>query len=277
MPWPTCSNRGEPDEFSERNEFTVTIKQWDASHYNESFSFIWKYGSGVFDLLEPQPGERILDLGCGTGHLTAQIAESGATVVGIDHSDDMVQAAKQSYPEIEFYRMDATDFAFEEPFDAIFSNAVLHWVRPPEQAIERVRAALKPGGRFVAEFGGKHNVEQVTDALVEALIHHGVADAAERNPWYFPSIGEYTNLLETYGIESIYARLYNRPTLLDGGEDGLAGWLTMFGDAFLQGVSETTRRSVMEAVANSLRPTLLQDGNWYADYRRLQIVAVKRR
>jgi trans-aconitate methyltransferase len=255
---------------------TLTIKQWDAGHYNNSFSFIWQYGSGVLDLLEPTPDERILDLGCGTGHLTAQIAESGASVIGIDHSEEMIQTALETYPEIEFHCMDATEFAFDDSFDAIFSNAVLHWVQPPEAAIQRVRESLKQGGRFVAEFGGHRNVEKVVDALGAALVDHGVHDAESRNPWYFPSIGEYTSLLEQHGLEPTYARLYDRPTLLNGGEDGLYGWLTMFGDAFLRDVSESTRHSVLESVAERLRPTLLHDGNWYADYRRLQIVAVKR-
>jgi trans-aconitate methyltransferase len=253
----------------------LTIKQWDAGHYNDRFSFIWQYGTGVLDLLEPKPDERILDLGCGTGHLTAQIAESGASVIGVDHSNEMVQAAREAYPDIEFHCMDATEFAFDEPFDAIFSNAVLHWVHPPEAVIQRVREALCLGGRFVAEFGGKHNVEQVVNALVDALVEHGVEDAAARNPWYFPSIAEYTSLLEQHDLEPTYARLYDRPTLLDGGEDGLYGWLTMFGDSFLRDVSESTRRTVVDSVAERLRTALFRDGNWYADYRRLQVVATR--
>lgn len=252
----------------------LTAKQWDAGHYNQSFSFIWQYGSGVLELLKPESGERILDLGCGTGHLTAQIAETGATVVGIDHSADMIDAAKSAYPDIEFHCMDATGFSFSEQFDAIFSNAVLHWVQPPEDVIKRIVDALKPDGRFVAEFGGHHNVEQVVDALVAELEHRGYADAASWNPWYFPSIAEYTTLLESHGLEPVLARLYDRPTLLDGGEEGLAGWLTMFGDSFLRDIPGSEQQAIVAAVADRLRPALLHDGNWYADYRRLQIVAI---
>jgi trans-aconitate methyltransferase len=255
----------------------LTAKQWDAGHYNQSFSFIWQYGSGVLELLDPQPGERILDLGCGTGHLTARIAESGASVVGIDHSIEMVEAARATYPEIEFHRMDATDFSFSDPFDAIFSNATLHWVKPPEQAISCMRGALKPGGRLVAEFGGHGNVEQVIQALVDELAQHSVADGMSRNPWYFPSIGQYAALLEQNGFEPVFACLYDRPTLLDGGEDGLAGWLSMFGDSFLADLSENTQQAVIAGVAERLRPALLRDGNWYADYRRLQVVAIRSR
>jgi trans-aconitate methyltransferase len=250
-------------------------KHWDAGHYNQSFSFIWTHGAGVLELLDPKPDERILDLGCGTGHLTAQIAETGATVIGIDHSAEMIDAARAAYPAIEFHRADATGFSFDQPFDAVFSNAVLHWVRPPADAIKRIHDALKPGGRLVAEFGGHGNVKQVVDALVTELERHGYADAAPRNPWYFPGIAEYTTLLEQHALETTCARLYDRPTLLDGGEDGLAGWLAMFGDPFFGGVSDSDLTSIIAAVAERLRPTLFRDGDWYADYRRLQIVAYR--
>jgi trans-aconitate methyltransferase len=254
----------------------VTAKQWDAGHYNQSFAFIWNYGAGVLELLKPEPGERILDLGCGTGHLTKQIHDAGATVVGIDHSSDMIDAARQSYQEIEFQCIDAASFSFDDPFDAVFSNAVLHWVQPPARAVQRIRESLKPGGRFVAEFGGHGNVAQVVTTLVSELEARGFVDAHKRNPWYFPSIAEYTTLLEGHGLEPIFARLYDRPTLLEGGDEGLAGWLTMFGDSFLAGVPAEEHHSIMQTVADRLRPTLFRDGNWYADYRRLQIIAVKR-
>ena len=251
----------------------MTTKQWDAGHYNDQFAFIWQYGARVLDLLQPVSGERILDLGCGTGHLTADIAGTGATVIGIDHSADMIDAAKSSYPAIEFHQLDATDFQFDEPFDAIFSNAVLHWVRSPKVAIQRIHAALKPGGRFVAEFGGHGNVGAVVQALIAELERHGYTDAADRNPWFFPSIATYTALLEAHGLEPVMARLYDRPTLLDGGETGLASWLTMFGDSFLHDVPTDVRDTIVNNVAEQLRPSLFRDGNWYADYRRLQVVA----
>ncbi len=191
----------------------------------------------------------------------------------MDHSAEMIQTAQQTYPEIEFHQSDATSFSFNEPFDAVFSNAVLHWVRPPERAIERIRDALKPGGRFVAELGGRGNVEGVVSALVAELERHGVPDARDRNPWYFPSIGEYAALLEHHGLEPSLARLYERLTLLQGGEDGLTGWLEMFGDPFFSGVDAATRQTVIAAMSDRLRPTMYRDGSWYADYRRLQVVA----
>jgi trans-aconitate methyltransferase len=254
----------------------LTAQKWDAEHYNQSFSFIWQYGVGVLDLLAPQSGERVLDIGCGTGHLTAQIAEQGAKVIGIDHSAEMIQSANETYPEIEFHQADAANFSFDEPFDAVFSNATLHWVHPPERALECIYSALKPAGRFVAEFGGHRNVGRVVQALVAELEEHGFTNAASRNPWYFPTIAEYTALLEQHGLEPTFARLYDRPTLLDGGEDGLTGWLTMFGDAFFAGVPEEEQTAICEGVAERLRPDLLHEGNWYADYRRLQVVGVRK-
>jgi trans-aconitate methyltransferase len=253
----------------------LTAKQWNADQYNDHFAFIWEYGAGVLDLLQPLEGERILDLGCGTGHLTAQIADSGAEVIGIDHSGEMIEVSRRTYPSIEFHQMDATAIKFDEPFDAVFSNAVLHWVHPPEKAIAGIRDALKPGGRFVAEFGGHGNVGRIVQTLIAELEDRGYATAAQRNPWFFPSIAEYTQLLESAGLEPVLARLYDRPTRLDGDETGLAGWLGMFGDSFLQGISAAEREQITNAVAEKLRPHLLHDGIWYADYRRLQVVAYR--
>jgi trans-aconitate methyltransferase len=255
------------------NEFTE--KRWDAEGYNERFGFIWRHGAGVLALLDPKPGERVLDLGCGTGHLTAEIASRGADVVGIDHSLEMVRAARESYPELVFDQEDATDFSFEDPFDAVFSNAVLHWVHPPEDAARCINAALKPGGRLVAEMGAHGNVGQIVGALIDELEAHGYENAASRNPWYFPSISEYAGLLERHGLEPRMMHLYDRPTLLNGGENGLLGWLKMFADIFFAGVTDADRDAISASVVERLRQSLFRDGDWYADYRRLQVVAYR--
>src|SRR5262249_12224499 len=141
------------------------------------------------DQLAPQPGERILDVGCGTGHLTAQIAQSGASVVGLDNSPEMLTAARAAYPGLEFVQADARQFTFAEPFDAVFSNAALHWVREPQRVIRCIREALKPGGRFVAELGGKGNVQTIAHALRAAAEQLGLPLA--ESPWYFPGVAEY--------------------------------------------------------------------------------------
>src|SRR6185503_16789135 len=139
-------------------------KQWDASLYDEKHSFVWKYGEEVVELLAPKYGERVLDLGCGTGHLTNKIAASGAIVVGIDVSADMIEQARTLYPGLSFEIADGTKFHFADPFDAVFSNAALHWIEEQDRVTDCIARALKPGGRFVAEFGGKDNTQKIKGA-----------------------------------------------------------------------------------------------------------------
>ena len=248
---------------------------WNAGLYDDSFSFIWEYGSNLIDLLDPKPGKRILDLGCGTGHLTRAIADRGAEVTGIDHSSAMIEQARANYPDIQFEVADATGFSFDEPFDAVFSNAVLHWVRDAEGAARSISRALKPGGRLIAEFGGRGNVSQIVEATLTVLREAGYPSREGRNPWYFPSIGEYAGLLEGQGLEPTSALLFDRPTLLDGGEGGLALWLEMFGDSFFAGIPAADRQRIVAGIEDRLRPVLFRDGAWHADYRRLRVVALK--
>lgn len=245
---------------------------WNAGLYDNKFAFIWEYGSNLIDLLDPQPGETILDIGCGTGHLTHTIAERGANVIGTDFSPAMIEQARANYPDIRFEVADASDFTLDEPVDAIFSNAVFHWVRDQEGAAACVARALKPGGRFVAEFGGKRNVGQIIAAAIDAMREAGYPDGAARNPWYYPSIAEHTTLLERHGLETTSAVLFDRPTLLDGGDVGLALWLEMFGDSFFANIPETDRQQIVASMEQRLRPALFRDGSWYADYRRLRLV-----
>lgn len=248
---------------------------WDAGLYDRAFSFVSDYGAALLDLLAPHRGERILDLGCGTGHLTQAIAERGAEVVGIDASPEMVAQARANYPGLRFAVADAASFVVEAPFAAVFSNAVLHWVRGHEGVARSVAAALAPGGRFVAEFGGRGNVGAITSALQWALAAEGYSDFAARDPWTFPSIPEFTARLERHGLETVSAALFDRPTLLDGGEAGLRLWLRMFGDPFFAEVPEEARERILRRLEARLRPTLFRDGEWWADYRRLRVVARK--
>lgn len=251
----------------------ATRDSWNARLYDNKFAFIWEYGSNLIDLLDPQPGETILDIGCGTGHLTHAIAERGASVIGTDFSPAMIEQARANYPGIRFEVADASDFTLAEPVDAVFSNAVFHWVRDQEGAAACVARALKPGGRLVTEFGGKGNIGQIIAATIEAMCEAGYPDGAERNPWYYPSIAEHATLLERYGLETTSAVLFDRPTLLDGGEAGLALWLEMFGDSFFANIPETTRQQIVAHIEQRLRLALFRDGSWHADYRRLRIVA----
>lgn len=254
----------------------MMAREWDASRYDAAHSFVWERGRGVVELLAPARGERILDLGCGTGHLTAQIAGSGAEVVGIDSSEDMVRVASENYPHIRFEVADARSLPFEDEFDAVFSNAVLHWVRPPEAVVESVRRALKPGRRFVAEFGGENNIKTIMTAVGQAL------DALERNDArvyrpnkYFPPLGEYISLLESRDFRVAYSDHFERPTPLDGGEDGLRRWLRMFGWDYLSPLTPSQREEVVANIENATRPVLYKNGAWTADYWRIRFEAFK--
>lgn len=247
--------------------------QWNAGLYDDKHSFVWKMAAGVLDLLEAKPGERILDLGCGTGHLTEQIAATGAKIVGVDRSPDMIRQAREKYPSLQFAVMDAREIRFAELFDAVFSNATLHWIKEPEKVVVEIAKVLRPNGRFVAEFGGKGNVGGLM-AAVERVWHK--LNLPTPDPWYYPSVGEYSSLLEKHGLEVSYAVLFGRPTPLEDGERGLRNWLTMFGGTFLDQLPEAQREGALAAIEQETRPALHRDGRWVMDYRRLRIVAKKR-
>lgn len=245
---------------------------WNAELYDKTHDFVWQMGAGVIDLLNPQPAELILDLGCGTGHLTAQIEQCGAKVIGFDPSSKMLENARREYPQLDFREADARTFDFPERFDAIFSNAVLHWIHEPELVIERVAHHLKPGGRFVAEFGGKGNIAALEGAMSAAAAQLGLPPFRDTN--YFPSIGQYSPLLEEGGFEVRFATLFDRPTPLDG-PHGARVWLEQFRGAYLDKLDEADRQAVLDEAEKRVRPVLYGDNGWFADYRRLRFVAVK--
>lgn len=251
-------------------------QHWDATLYDTAHSYVWRYGEGILGILEAQPGERVLDLGSGTGHLTARIAESGASVVGLDASAEMVEQARQAYPQIDFIHADASDFSFNDPFDAVFSNATLHWVKRADEAIISIAACLKRGGRFVAEFGGRGNCKGVVGALQSARDANGfdlvIGDAY---PWFFPGIAQYAVMLEKHGLEVTMAQLFDRPTPQDGGEAGLRSWYQMFAAAFLEDLPPEKREAVIADAENRAREKHFRSGTWYVDYRRLRVVARK--
>ncbi|MEA5626324.1 methyltransferase domain-containing protein [Nostoc sp. UHCC 0251] len=251
-----------------------TSNNWDTSLYQDKHAFVWQYGEDLLKLLNPQPGESILDIGCGTGQLTEKIAQAGAEVMGVDFASEMIEKARENYPHIRFDVADARNFQVDKPLDAVFSNAVLHWVKEADSAIASIHQSLKPGGRFVAEFGGKGNVQAIATALESALKAINIPTQA-LNPWYFPSIGEYATLLEQQGFDVIYAMLFARPTPLADGEAGMANWIQMFASAFLAGLSGEQQIQVIRVVEEYLKPTLYQQGTWIADYRRIRIVAIK--
>ena len=227
---------------------------WDPGLYDSTHHYVTDYGKSLLELLAPRAGERVLDVGCGTGHLTHEIAQTGAQVLGIDSSPAMIAQARQNYPKLKFQLIDAAQFRSDERFDAVFSNAALHWMQPPETVAAAMQGALKPGGRLVVEFGGHGNIASIIRA-------------ADRNPWYFPSIGAYASILEQQGLDVDSAVLFARPTKVEG-EEGLREWLNMF---FKPPLPEAD----VERMGAELRPLLYRDGSWYIDYRRLRITARK--
>lgn len=243
---------------------------WDSSLYDDRHSFVWKKASDLIDLLDPKPSERILDLGCGTGHLTAQIAERGAVVTGLDSSASMIAQARRNYPKIRFVLADARNLPSDELFDAVFSNATLHWIPEAGRVIENVARALTLYGRFVIEMGGQRNIELIMTALDAVLREHGYA---ARNPWFFPSVAEYATLLERHGFEVEALWTFDRWTQLEHPDKGLREWLEMFAGAWFEVVPARARPGIMAEIESRLRPSLFRDGAWWVDYRRLRVMA----
>jgi SAM-dependent methyltransferase len=250
-------------------------QQWDAAVYDRKHSFVWKYGLEVVGLLEPKPGEKILDLGCGTGHLTKKIADSGAQVVGIDNSQAMIDSARKNYPGIRFELKDGTDFEFPNSFDAVFTNAAFHWMKKPARVAECVWRSLETGGRFVGEFGGKNNIRTLHGAICESLESAGYQVDPEAAYRYYPTIGEHATLLEQAGFCVTYAAYFDRPTPLDGGDMGLRSWLEMFATGLMSEAPAEARDDLYRDIESRLRPRLYSEETWYADYRRIRFAAVK--
>jgi trans-aconitate methyltransferase len=246
-------------------------QHWDPDLYQNQHSFVFEFGQAAVEWLAPKGGERILDVGCGTGQLTAQLAESGAEVTGLDRSAEMLDQATRNFPGLRFELGDAAQFTFPEPFDAVFSNAVLHWVRDADAVAACVSRVLKPGGRFVAEFGGKGNCSELIAAARSA---GNALGRRVEHPWYFPGIAEYAAVLEAAGLEVVAAMLIDRPTKVEGG-DGLRQWMKMFGDYLVSEVPEQETGRFFELMENAARPALFRDGHWWVDYRRLRIRAIK--
>lgn len=248
-------------------------KQWNAAHYDKQMGYVSGMGQSVIGLLAPVPGERILDIGCGTGDLAAELARLGAVPTGIDFSASMIEQARAKHPGLEFAVADAAAYRSPRRFDGVFSNAALHWIKPPQAAVETARLALRAGGRFAAEFGGKGNIAAIREAIRGVLGGLG-RDAQALDPWYFPSIGEYTTLLEQHGFRVRCAEHFPRTVTLADGERGMRHWLDTFADFFFEGLSAAEKEQAYAEIEEQLRPKLFRDGVWYADYVRNRILAL---
>jgi trans-aconitate methyltransferase len=245
---------------------------WDPERYARNARFVSELGMPVVELLAPQPGERILDLGCGDGALTERLAAMGCTVVGVDGSAAQVAAAAAR--GLDCRLMDGEHLTFDGEFDAVFSNAALHWMKRADAVIAGVWRGLKPGGRFVAECGGHGCVATIERALVAALGRRGI-DGTRTNPWYFPTTQDYAARLQAQGFRVDYIALIPRPTPLPG---DITAWLETFAESFTVALPATERASFIEDVRNALHPSLCDaEGNWTADYVRLRFAATKPR
>ncbi|MEN1969071.1 class I SAM-dependent methyltransferase [Lentibacillus sp. N15] len=256
------------------NNSEIINDPWDASLYDKKHGFVSKYGNDVIDILEPNKGESILDLGCGTGDLAKTLHDLGVQVIGIDTSENMISQAQAKYPSITFQVGNAIELPFDEKFDAVFSNATIHWIKTPEQALQSIYRSLKKGGRFVAEFGAKGNVNKITDSIEKQFAMLGLAYTREHFPWYFPSIGEYTTLMENAGFKVTYARHFERPTPLES-SNGLRNWIEMFGKSMFSGLDHKTIQKIIAGVEYDLWDTMFQDSHWIADYERIQVKGLK--
>ncbi len=243
-------------------------QRWESDGYQKHAGFVPMLGAPVLDLLAPKAGEHILDLGCGDGALTEKLRDAGALVRGVDASEAMIEAAKKRGLDVRV--LDAHALDFDEAFDAVFSNAALHWMLDPDAVIAGVYRALKPGGRFVGEFGGHGNVAAIMVALIAALEKQGI-DAKPIMPWYFPTTTAYQTRLEKHGFEVTSIQLIPRPTPLP---TDMAGWLQTMAGTLFDVVEPTKRAAALNDTLRFLDGCLKDEqGQWTADYVRLRFSA----
>lgn len=248
--------------------------KWDADKYTSEFSFVHQYGNSVMDLIDADKNSTVLDLGCGNGALTKALQEKGYAVKGMDASKELLDIARKNYPDIEFVQGDATHFEFPEPFDVVFSNAVFHWIDKEcqQDMLKCIYNALKKDGQLVFEFGGYGNTQRIHGALAVIFSEYGYC---YKMPFYFPTISEYTVLLENIGFRVKYAVLFDRPTELKG-ENGLRDWINMFVKTPFSVIrTEQEKEAIIDKAVDILRDDLYIGEKWYADYVRIRIKAIR--
>lgn len=248
---------------------------WNPDLYKEGHSFVFKYGEALTELLAPNKNDNILDIGCGTGELTYKISKLVKSITGIDSSSKMLESARKNYPEINFEVVNALEMKFENEFDKVFSNAVFHWIFDQETFLKKIYNSLKINGKLVAEMGGKDNAEIILSNLKTSLISRGYQANADKKVTFFPSVGEYTSLLEKAGFTIRYVLYFDRDTELNG-EDGIKNFLTMFYAQYFENIDEKDKNTILEEVQNKCRKKLYKNNKWYADYKRLRFIAEKR-
>lgn len=246
--------------------------KWNPELYEEKHHFVPEYGRGLLAYLPEQTDLSILDLGCGTGLLTRILAEKGHRVVGIDNSAEMIGKARALYPHISFETFDALDLPWSNRFDVVFSNAVFHWIREPRLLLQNVWKTLKPGGRLICEFGAAGNVGRIRRAMEEAMERRGFT---YENPFFFPSEQEYRSLLGDEGFMIEHCAIFDRPTPLNDGAEGMRHWIRQFFAGELRRLEEREQAELLDEMDASLKEELWDGAQWVADYRRLRVSAVK--
>ncbi len=248
----------------------MNSQNWNAEEYNANAAFVAQLGNSVLEILAPQPEERILDLGCGDGKLTRKIQKYGCHVLGIDSSEEMINATRKL--GIKTKVISGDNLNFDQEFDAVFSNAALHWMLEQDKVVQGVYQALKSGGRFVGEFGGKGNINSVIKAM--SAVFQDFPDWRKfSNPWYFPSIAEYAQVLDKAGFEINYLELIPRPTPL---KTGIRGWLKVFAKGITNNLNFEEKEFFIDEVEKRLKPIIFSEENgWVTDYVRLRFQATK--
>jgi len=248
----------------------MTQQTWQAKQYQQNAAFVAELGVSLLDWLNAQPHESILDLGCGEGALAEKIAATGAQVTGVDASSSMVKAAVDKGLNAQI--MDGQALTFNQDFDAVFSNAALHWMPDAMAVLQGVSRSLKPNGRFVAELGGAGNIEAIRNAMQQVFTENPEFGSFI-NPWFFPTETEYQALLEQAGFTVVKLELYQRPTPL---ESGIQAWLKVFAEYLTHHLNTQQTEYFLNQVERKLRPMLFsQEHGWVADYVRLRLIAIK--
>ena len=244
--------------------------KWDSHLYDEKHQFVAAYGKNLLQAISPDPAQRILDLGCGTGTLTAQLKPLCGYVLGVDSSPDMIRRAHRQYPQLDFQVADALSLPWQEAWNIVFSNAVFHWIKDHNRLLANVRRCLKPGGQLICEFGAQGNV-----AAIEAAFSQAAADAgyAYRSKFTFPSPGQFGALLEQNGFVIDHLFDYDRPTPLLDGRAGLDAWVKQFFASELEAIPTRLHPMLFHRIQELLLDQLWDGHQWFADYRRLQTVA----
>lgn len=250
------------------------MTNWNATLYDNKHKFVSNFGEDLVSFLNPQKGEHILDVGCGTGDLAHDISKSGATVTGIDAAHSMIEAAKEKYPDIHFSVQDGEQFSFDPQFHAVFSNAAIHWMKNQQKVVQNCYDVLLPSGRFVAELGGANNIQSIVDAIKEASNRLSIQYDATLFPWVFPTKEEMAEHLINVGFNVKTIEHYERPTPLVG-EDGIRNWLEMFSNNMFKNLTNDEKEAIYSECERILRPQLYKENGWVADYWRLRFIAKK--